>query len=211
MDNLDKYIDDLFEQKLSDATLPVSLESHEWLYLRKIIKRKSFFRFSTGTFNVYYLSSILTGVLVGSTLLFSSMVKNSDTMPLQPSSRVEMAEPPTIADTLVNPINARTNIPKEKSRGEIQKFRKEFTVSKTDKGQSVETVMTKQVDLPQSSNVDTPIVNPTTIQTSTQTATSEQVNDSGKNFSFAPVLPDTIVTIDTTVVKKKKTLILRKK
>jgi hypothetical protein len=57
MDNLDKYIDDLFRQKFSDVGASVPTSGNDWSQLSKTIQRKSFLRFNPGSFNIFYLAA----------------------------------------------------------------------------------------------------------------------------------------------------------
>lgn len=64
MDKFDKYIDDLFEQKLSGASIPDATMGTEWLKIEKVLQKKSFMKFSFAKFNIYYLSTLIAATTI---------------------------------------------------------------------------------------------------------------------------------------------------
>lgn len=76
MDKLDKYIDGLFHDKLSGAKSPDVFSDVEWMRLQKTIRSKNFFRFSTASFNVYYLSVVVSAVVTLGTIVYNNLSVN---------------------------------------------------------------------------------------------------------------------------------------
>jgi type III secretory pathway component EscV len=63
MDKIDKYIDELFRDKLSEPELTDSFSDKEWNKLEKDIKTKNFFSFRPGSFNFYYLTFAISAII----------------------------------------------------------------------------------------------------------------------------------------------------
>jgi hypothetical protein len=76
MDKLDKYIDGLFHDKLSGAERPDVFSDVEWMRLQKTIRYKNFFRFNVGSFNVYYLSFVVSAVVILGAIIYKNLSEN---------------------------------------------------------------------------------------------------------------------------------------
>jgi hypothetical protein len=77
MEDLDKYIDELFRRKLSGAISPGSPPSGaEWDQIGRIIQRKNFLRFNPVHFNIYYLAASAGIIAVGGAIVISSLTGN---------------------------------------------------------------------------------------------------------------------------------------
>lgn len=83
MENLDKYIDDLFREKLTGPS-PVEVPDPEWLSLKKQIRKRNFYRFLPNQFNIFYLS--LSILIAGSALTWILNSGNNITDSFKPDS-----------------------------------------------------------------------------------------------------------------------------
>lgn len=77
MDNLDKYIDGMFHDKLSGAESSGVYPDMEWLRLRNTIRSKNFLRFNAGSFNVYYLSFVVSVIVTIGAIVNNNISKKN--------------------------------------------------------------------------------------------------------------------------------------
>jgi hypothetical protein len=203
MDEQDKYIDDLFHQKFSGASAPVPPSGGNWLQLQKVIRRKNFLRFTPASFNVYYLAAVATVAVVGSFVL-PGILKNDKEVTIAPSSPVDIVD--TLQKDEVVPAKCDSNfimesLPEKKS-----------TVRKCSDSNIVETPQ-----LNDEANLLNDVENESVVKTAKAV---DSVNTNVLNVSsdvienikpkIADAQPDTIVNVDTVLIKKKGVIFKRK-
>ena len=198
MDNLDKHIDDLFRNKLSEAKMPGVPPEAEWVKLRKTIRHRNFMRFVPGTFNIYYLvAAIGLTAIVG---IYFIKDNHANEERVSPNNSV------TIVDSIPNAKSTPAVDSILIVRPVIEKSEK---ISEKKAIKSCVDNMKKETIKPQPDSIITPKSEPCTI---TKDSTTETVSmtDSIKPI-VSPKVSDTIVTIDTIRVKKKSVKFKRKK
>jgi hypothetical protein len=198
MDKLDKHIDDLFRNKLSEAKLPGIAPETGWLKLRKTIRRRNFMRFAPGTFNIYYMvAAIGLTAFVGSYFIKDNHSNKERT---SPNNSVTVID--SIHETISTPAIDSSSIVKPVIEKTAKISEKKVIKRCVDD-------MKKDTIKPQPDSTITPISEPCTIAKDSTTAT-RSAPDSIKPI-VSPMASDTIVTIDTIRVKKKSVKFKRKK
>lgn len=74
MDNLDKYIDNLFEEKLSGASIPGAISGANWTNIGKVLQKKAFLKFSLTKFNIYYLSTLIVATTIAGAIFLPPLL-----------------------------------------------------------------------------------------------------------------------------------------
>ena len=209
MDNIDNYIDRLFEQKLSGAITPKGASGSEWLKVQKILKKKAFLKFSISSFNVYYLSAaIVTTITIGTVLLTNNLTPqashNLDKSKIIITDTIEE----TGNFTLLKDTLAIDTVEINTEQEQILNHTIESGPGKREIGSSSKTTSKiLQPIIDSVSNFPTQEV----IKLDIPLHSEKTYNDSTK-VSFTPIVEsDTIVQVDTIHVVKKRRLFQRKK
>lgn len=197
MDNLDKYIDEMFRRKLSGAGAPVPPSGAEWMQLSKTIKRNNFMRFSPASFNVYYLAAAAGTIATVGTFTIPGMLnetKHNSNIPEQVITVTDSL--PTDRDTVFETTPAMY-IPAQEKAIEKKPCREpESDVNQeSNKTENIDSHAEK-VTIADDSIKNTPSVHP---------ILKENIQET------RPIETDTILNIDTIRVKKKEVQFKRKR
>jgi hypothetical protein len=113
MKDLDNYIDELFKQQFSGTEAKLPSQGSDWTRLQKTIRKKNFLRFTSNSFNIYYLIGI-AGIVATLSVIFlpSFLHKPKENMENKPFS-IEMADTIPAVDTTQNipPVKPVTHSP----------------------------------------------------------------------------------------------------
>lgn len=199
MDKLDKYIDGLFHDKLSGAKSPDVFSDVEWMRLQKTIRSKNFFRFSSGSFNVYYLLVVVSAVVTLGTIGYNNISE-------KPTPKNNECIPVIYADTLgIDPKesycadsfhyeigiedNALQNVPKTQK-----------TITNTENNTITRTDSIRKETFES-------VVKPVVVIDSVRMSLSPQ---SSEKLLMSPPKADTLIVVDTIKVIKKQIKFQRK-
>lgn len=206
MDELDKYIDNLFEQKLSGASMPGASSGAEWAKIGKALQKKSFLKFSLVKFNIYYLSSIFFASAITGFIFLPTISKpdKNDPIPVESSNilvdSVEFIDCVNLdKDTLV--INSDT------IKEAIDKRKNNTAVIKTE---ICKTKTEKIVDKKESA-IQERICSDIELK-----SLAKEINDSAScdqhQHKILPIIAaDTIYVSDTIRIQKKRKMLRREK
>jgi len=193
MDELDKYIDDLFRQKLSGTTAPAAPSGTEWLKLSKTIQRKNFLRFNPGSFNIYYLAAIVGTTGAAGAIGLPNITHNQPKQIHQTEPVAPITDSITKNDTT---FVAKPEMFHQTSCTAIVQRKVCMEESSINTPAVIDSVSPIQVGEP-------PVQPVTTTSVNLETPKSE-INET-------PAISDTIITTDTIRVKKKGVQFKRKK
>jgi hypothetical protein len=197
MDNLDKYIDEMFRRKLSGAGAPVPPSGAEWMQLSKTIQRNNFMRFTPASFNVYYLAAAVGTLATVGTITIPGILnetKNNTQIPEQVITVIDSisAKRDTVFET--TPTMYIPN--QEKSSRKKACLESEPVVNQEPcSAEKIENQVEKE-SVPEDSTINSSSVLPEVRENIQETI---------------PAKADTIVTIDTIRVKKKEVQFKRKR
>jgi hypothetical protein len=197
MDNLDKYIDEMFRRKLSGAGAPVSPSGAEWMQLSKAIQRNNFMRFSPASFNVYYLSAAVGTMATVGAVTIPGMLNETNNNTNIPEQVITVTDSlPTDRDTVFETTPSMYIPAQEKVIGKKTCREPEPDVnqepSNTGNSESQPEKATIADDSINNSSSEHPIL-------------EENIQET------PPIETDTILNIDTIRVKKKEVQFKRKR
>jgi hypothetical protein len=208
MDNLDKYIDDLFHQEFSGAGLTVSPTGGGWSQISKAIRKKNFLRFSPGSFNIYYLSFVVAVVTtVGSFILPGNMNKNSNENVNQPSS-VQLMDTLANVDTLLEKCDSSLSIKNTRVSCSDQKTASRTIKMESEVGDSL-LPAEEGKDFRNQGNADNLVDSLSKTPSGNILDNGNKVDEKQTTKDVSPA--DTIVNIDTIRIQKKGIQFKRKK
>lgn len=204
MDNIDKYIDNLFEQKLSGASMPGASTGADWANIGKVLQKKSFLKFAVAKFNVYYLSTIIVATITAGALFippfFKAEPKESEIIE-SIITLDDTIESTVKEDVILDSVNVEINNPIiEKSEQSIIEpiIKTEISVSTPIECKSEELINTPITDTCLASK-----------------KLPELYIEPDSIVMYETLIPvvktDTIVQIDTLTVTKKRLMLRRKK
>jgi hypothetical protein len=210
MDKTDKYIDDLFHQKFSGAGTVIPPSGGDWVQISKAIRKKNFFRFTPGSFNVFYLTAAATAITtVGSFVLPGMINKNTNESMIQPSVN-QVVDSLSKADTLSERHDSLLIIKLESSQTTCSSKKSECHNLKH------ETTFNNSNQYPEDRNDCVTNENRVEVRDSLINST-EKVNPGIeekiiKNQRFKKIaLSDTLIKIDTIHIQKKGIQFKRKR
>jgi hypothetical protein len=209
MDKTDKYIDDLFHQKFSGAGTVIPPSGGDWLQIGKAIRRKNFFRFNTGSFNVFYLTAAAAAVTTVGSFVLPEIINNNNSENInQPATTLVIDSLPK-TDTLTERSDSLLIIKLKSSEATCNDPVSKNHLIKQEKAnnpnQSVEELNGFVNDKNKVGTGDSLSI----ISEPNYPGDEEKNNENQRFNKFAPV--DTIVKIDTIHIQKKGVQFKRKK
>ena len=206
MDDLDKYIDDLFHRKLSDARASVPSSGTDWSHLSKAIKKRKFLHFHSASFNVYYLSAVAGVVATVGSFIYSNSVDKRKDFETQPQEKiVEIKDTILGNDSLIIEEDSISIAEPEVSKkcNEPSKNNKTETNSDTLIVKETIEVVENKIPVKEENKIDTiyhPTPKPVTV------IKKDSIVQENKTI----VTTDTIIKIDTLLIKKKGLMFKRR-
>jgi hypothetical protein len=197
MDNIDKYIDEMFRRKLSGAGAPVSPSGAEWMQLSKAIQRNNFMRFTPASFNVYYLAAAVgTIATVGAITLPEILSTNQKDNNIPEQVNTVTDSLPTEKDTVFE-TTPTMFIPSQEKATEKKKCREQepIIIQEPNNTGYIENQAEKETISEDSTNNCPSVIH--------------EIRENIKET--LPVEADTIINVDTIRVQKKGVQFKRKR
>jgi hypothetical protein len=210
MDKLDKYIDDLFHQEFSGAGTAVPPSGADWSQLSKVIRKKNFLRFSTGSFNVYYLTAIVATVTTIGSFVLPNMIGNDKNDTINTPSTIQVLDTLPKADTITDSADSIIIFKIDTLRSNRNNLKSDNQLKEENpvKANSVQTVEEKKVDEKFENfekNVDT-------LRKAPEINQPENGGKIERQNTQCEIVPgDTIIRTDTVRILKKGIQVKRKK
>jgi hypothetical protein len=204
MDDLDKYIDDLFRQKLSDAGASVSTSGNDWTQLSKTIQRKNFLRFNPGSFNIFYLAASAVIITTLCAIVVPGIVNKHDGKKQIPEQSIPVVDSLSVIDTInikEDTIAIKPEIPNK----ECSQNHKSIELSTDEKVGLSNSINSKSVSNENNIALTVPQ------KDSVENISSREHEQIVPAVIEQPVRTDTIVKIDTIRIQKKGVQFKRKK
>jgi hypothetical protein len=209
MDKVDKYIDDLFHQKFSGAGATEPVSGGDWTQLSKVIRKKNFWCFSTGSFNVYYLTAIVATITTIGSFVFPNIIGNDKDESLLPPQSIEIRDSLQSKDSIPNGCGSSSVIEKQVQKEKCLKVCTEKGLIKaqgaTTEPQPVKEITNEEPSVPKEQQGDS-------MAKKIDTGSINEVENNIERLTPQEIAPaDTIIQIDTIRIQKKGVQFKRKK
>jgi len=197
MDNLDNYIDDLFRQKLSGAGASVPSSGSEWVQLSKAIQRKNFLRFTTASFNVYYLAAAVGTIATVGAITLPGILNGTQNNTNLPEQVINVTDSLSTKRDTVFETTPTMFIPSQ-----------EKAIEKKECSETESEVIQEPNNI---GNIENQAEKATLREDSTKNSSSALPEIRENIQETLPVKADTIINVDTIRVQKKEVQFKRKK